>query len=215
VDRPIPALRVLRLPVGPIQANCYIVHDEASGAAVIVDPGDDPGRVLSELSARSLVPLGVLVTHGHFDHVGGVARVARELGVDVYMSRIDAPLLERPDLPPARGPIEPYAPDRLLDGGERLELGPFAFDVLAVPGHARGHVAFAGHGLLLSGDVLFAGSVGRTDIDGADWPTLAASLQLLLETLPGDTVVLPGHGPETTLAREAATNPFLTGAATP
>jgi glyoxylase-like metal-dependent hydrolase (beta-lactamase superfamily II) len=211
-------LRVVRLPVGPIQANCYLVVDDRSGDALVVDPGDEPGRILDELSAAGLRALAVLVTHGHFDHVGGVAAVATATGAPVYMSRSEAVLLERVNdfLPPSFGPFEPYRPERLLDGGERLSVGPFEIEVLSVPGHSPGHLAFRLGDVLLSGDVLFAGSVGRTDLPGGDWPTLAATLRRLVDELAPETQVLPGHGPETTLAAERDTNPFLAQAgATP
>ena len=208
-------LRCVRLPVGPIQANCYLVIDNRSGDALIVDPGDEPDRILDELSAAGLRPLAVLVTHGHFDHVGAVAAVATATGAPVYMSRSESVMLERVNefLPPSFGPLEPYRPDRLLDGGEQLALGPFSVEVLFVPGHSPGHLAFRLDGVLLAGDVLFAGSVGRTDLPGGDWPTLAATLRRLAAELPPETVVLPGHGPETTIGAERDGNPFLAEAA--
>jgi glyoxylase-like metal-dependent hydrolase (beta-lactamase superfamily II) len=210
-DLVIPSLRVVRLPVGPIEANCYIAHREGSSDALVVDPGEEPARIFDELSARSLTTVAILVTHGHFDHVGGVCELARLTGARVYMSAVDAPMLEHVNdfALPDFGPFEAYAPDVRLDGGERLSLGPFQVDVLSVPGHSPGHLAFLVDGVLFAGDVLFAGSVGRTDLPGGDWDTLAATLLALHAALPGETTVLPGHGGETTLAREAASNPFL------
>lgn len=208
---PITPLQIVRLPVGPYQANCYVVFRDGGAEALVVDPGEEPDLILQELAARSLTPLAVLVTHGHLDHVGGVATVAAVSSAPVYMSRDEAFLLERINdhLYPGLGPYEPYQPDHLLDGGEQLQIGPFAIDVLNVPGHSPAHLAFQIEGALFSGDVLFAGSVGRTDLPGGDWAILEASIGRLLDTLPPETLVLPGHGDATTLAAEREGNPFL------
>jgi glyoxylase-like metal-dependent hydrolase (beta-lactamase superfamily II) len=207
----IPSLRVLRLPVGPIQANSYIAYRQGGPEALVIDPGDEPARIGGELEARALTPLAILVTHGHFDHVGGVSELARSTGARVYMSADEAPMLAQVAdyTPPGFGPYEACDPDVLLAGGEQLEIGPFAVEVLRVPGHSPAHLAYLVDGALFSGDVLFAGSVGRTDLPGGDWDTLAASLMLLHERLPAETRVLSGHGPETTLGQEARTNPYL------
>jgi hydroxyacylglutathione hydrolase len=163
---------------------------------LVVDPGAEPERILGEIAARGLEPNAILVTHGHVDHVGGVASVAAATGVRVYMPAGEADRLSAP-------------PDVALEGGEMLEIGPFSVRVLAVPGHSPAHVAYLIEDALLSGDVLFAGSVGRTDLEGSDPAALERTLQLLVETLPPETRVFPGHGPATTIGRERATNPFL------
>jgi glyoxylase-like metal-dependent hydrolase (beta-lactamase superfamily II) len=165
----------------------------------VVDPGDEADRILDALRVRELGSVAILVTHGHFDHLGAVAGVARASGSPVYIPSSEAPALSD------------WTADHLRKGGEHLDLGPFSVDVLAVPGHSEGHLAYLVDGALLSGDVLFAGSVGRTDLPGGDWPTLAATLERLTSTLPPETPVLPGHGEATTLGAEAATNPFLAG----
>jgi hydroxyacylglutathione hydrolase len=163
---------------------------------LVVDPGAEPERILGEIAVRTLEPSAILVTHGHVDHVGGVASVKTATGVRVYMPAGEADRLATP-------------PDVALAGGEQLEIGPFSVRVLAVPGHSPAHVAYLVEDVLLIGDVLFAGSVGRTDLEGSDPDALDRSLRLLVETLPPETRVFPGHGPATTIAREVATNPFL------
>jgi hydroxyacylglutathione hydrolase len=161
----------------------------------VVDPGAEPERILGEIAMRMLEPSAILVTHGHVDHIGGVASVAVATGARVYMPAGEANRLESP-------------PDVPLAGGEELLIGPFSVRVLRVPGHSPAHVAYLVEDVLLVGDVLFAGSVGRTDLEGSDPDELDRSLRQLA-TLPPETRVLPGHGPETTIGRELATNPFL------
>ena len=151
------------------------------------------------------------MTHGHFDHLLGVADLAEGTGAPVYMPEGERMLLESPEerfTPPGIA-LRAYTPDVLLDGGETIEVAGIAFDVVSVPGHSPAHLAYHADGCLFSGDVLFAGSVGRTDLPGADWETLLASIRSLVDTLPADTIVYPGHGPITTLGDELARNPFL------
>jgi hydroxyacylglutathione hydrolase len=180
-------------------------------ACLIVDPGAEPALTLSVIEERQLEPIAVLVTHGHIDHVGALAAVARSTGAPVYSSRREAPWLRglSGDDYPGYDDAEPYDPDVLLDGGERLDLGPFDVDVRFVPGHSPGSLAFAIDGILYAGDVLFRGSVGRTDLREGDWPTLQASIGALLAEFPPETPVLSGHGEPTTLGEERASNPFL------
>lgn len=205
------ALRVEQLPLGPIGTNCYVVRTDATAQeAAVVDPSGDAAELrilLARLGARCA---GVLVTHGHWDHLLGVAELASGTGAPVYMAEGERSLLESPrDFTPPEIPLRPYTPDVLLEGGETIELAGITFDVLAVPGHSPAHLAYHADGCLFSGDVLFAGSVGRTDLPGADWETLLASIRMLFERYPQETVVYPGHGPTTTLGDELARNPFL------
>jgi glyoxylase-like metal-dependent hydrolase (beta-lactamase superfamily II) len=199
--------------VGPVQENAHIVRADAEATrAVIVDPGDEAQRLLDAAEALGVQIEAVLLTHCHFDHIGAVAPVARATGAPVYCPQIELPLLAdvMRFVPPGFGPFENYDADHELSGGERLSLAGMEIDVLYTPGHSPGHLTYAIGGALLSGDVLFQGSVGRVDLPGGDWATLEASIEKLLRSFPGETVVYPGHMGVTTLGRELETNPFLT-----
>ena len=152
----------------------------------------------------------ILITHGHWDHLGGVADLAEGTGAPVYMAEDERTLLEDVNsfVPPGVH-LRPYTPDVLLQGDETLELAGITFETLRVPGHSPAHLAYYADGCLFSGDLLFAGSVGRTDLPGADWDTLVESIRMLADRFPPETVVYSGHGPETTLGAELARNPFL------
>jgi glyoxylase-like metal-dependent hydrolase (beta-lactamase superfamily II) len=190
--------------------NCYVVR-AARGApeAVVVDPGGDAAQLRLELARAGTRCTGILVTHCHWDHLGGVADLAEGTGAPVCMSALEAPVLERPGDWFPDVAIRPYAADVRLEGDETFELGGLTWETVRVPGHSPGHLAFNTGDALLSGDVLFAGSVGRTDLPASDWGTLLGSIRSLLDRFPPETVVLPGHGPATTLGAELATNPFL------
>jgi glyoxylase-like metal-dependent hydrolase (beta-lactamase superfamily II) len=191
----------------------YLIGDSGAGEAVVVDPGWPGAFAEIERALGGARCVGILVTHGDIDHVGAVAEVARGSGAPVHMPAEERARLERiNDFLPAGFEgvsLEPYTAEVLLHGGEDLELAGIRFETLLVPGHTEAHLAFAADGCLFSGDVLFAGSVGRTDRENGDWPTLLASIRSLVERLPPETVVYPGHGPETTLGRELDANPFL------
>jgi hydroxyacylglutathione hydrolase len=205
-------LDVRGFTVGPVQENSYIVRaDAAATRAVLVDPGDEPERLLAAAEALGVQIEAILVTHCHFDHIGAVAPVARASGAEVY-----CPVIERPVLadvmswvPPGFGPFESYEAEHTVAGGEHLSLAGLEIDVVFTPGHSPGHVTYALAGALLSGDVLFQGSVGRVDLPGGDWQTLERSIEGLLKAFPAETVVHPGHMGVTTLGRERDTNPFL------
>ena len=205
-------LRVEQLSLGPIGTNCYVVRpDLGSAEAVVVDPSGDATELRLTLARLGTKCTGILVTHGHFDHLLGVADLAEGTGAPVHMPEGERMLLESPEgrYTPAGITLRPYPPDVLLVGGETVDAAGIAFEVLAVPGHSPAHIAYHADGCLFSGDVLFAGSVGRTDLPGADWETLLASIRSLVNALPAETVVYPGHGPITTLGDELAGNPFL------
>jgi glyoxylase-like metal-dependent hydrolase (beta-lactamase superfamily II) len=200
--------------VGPVAENTYIVRRDGSDRALIIDPGDEPDKLIAAIEALGVQLDGILLTHTHFDHVGAVAPVARATGAEVWVPKLEAFVLAdiMSFVPwPGFGPFESYDAEHLLDGGERLELAGFEIDVLFTPGHSPGHVTFSipNERAIFSGDVLFKQSIGRTDLPGGDHETLLQSIRGLVESLPGDTAVHPGHMGTTTLAAERATNPFL------
>jgi len=204
-------LAVDRYELGPFQTNCYVVRTERGAAkAVVVDPGGDAAQLRLELAGMGASCAAILITHGHFDHLGGVADLAEGSGAPVYMPEGERDRLERfTEFAPLGFPGRPYTPEHLLAGDETLELAGITFECVSIPGHSPAHVGFHAEGCLFSGDLLFAGSVGRVDLPGADWDTLLASVRALAERFPPDTVVYPGHGPSTTLGTELARNPFL------
>lgn len=198
--------------VGPVQENSYIVRADAQAtSAILVDPGDEAERLLQGIDALGVNIDAILITHCHFDHIGAVAPVAAATGAPVYVPDFERPLLS--DImrwvPPGFGPFENYEADHTVAGGEHLKLAGLDIDVVFTPGHSPGHVTYALPGALLSGDVLFQGSVGRVDLPGGDWPTLERSIGNLVATYPPETVLYPGHMGLTTLGRERDTNPFL------
>ena len=197
--------------VGPLQENCWIVRREDSGHALVIDPGEEADRLIRAVDGLTVD--AILLTHTHFDHVGAVAELVRHTGAPVYCPKLEVPILQ--DINAyvfgAFGPIEPYDPEETVEGGERLTLAGLDIDVIFTPGHSPGHVSYsiADEHALLDGDVLFRGSIGRFDLPGGNERTLVASIATLLETLPDETRVLPGHMGATTLGHERATNPFL------
>ncbi len=226
LDRPAAGtlLEVHGLSLGPIGTNCYLVHEAGSTRAFVVDPGDQADVILEVARERGLEVEAILVTHCHWDYIGAVAALAEATGAPVWMSTTEAPVLEDPTSFPLGGPapITPATVDHRLDGGERIEVAGIAIDVLATPGHSPGHLTFLVDGVrgasddtfesppvAFVGDVIFQGSVGRTDLPFADGDTLMATLDRLVARLDAETVLLSGHGPVTTMQAELATNPFL------
>src|ERR671936_2075442 len=198
--------------LGAAQENCYVVRAERGASeAVVVDPGDAAAELRLELARTGARCAAILVTHCHYDHIGAVADLAEGTGAPVYMARDEARVLASPDeYYGALGVhLRPYEADVLLDGDETLELAGLELQTLLVPGHSPAHLGFYTDGCLFSGDVLFAGGVGRTDLPYGDWDALLTSIRDLATRFPADTVVYPGHGPETTLGAELAHNPFL------
>jgi hydroxyacylglutathione hydrolase len=203
--------------VGPLQENCWLVADDASREAVLVDPGDEPDRLLAALDASGCALRAIWLTHAHVDHVGAVAPIARERKVPVFVHPADRFFYDGATVMGAHYGMRIErlpAPGGTLGEGDTVSVGGLRFDVWHLPGHAPGHVAFIGHGLCISGDVLFEGSIGRTDLPLCDPRAMHASLQRLA-TLAPETRVCPGHGSDTTIGRELAHNPFLRGLARP
>jgi hydroxyacylglutathione hydrolase len=209
------SLEVQTLTVGQVAENCFLVRREGSDRLLVVDPGEEEGRILAAIEETGAEVEAILITHCHFDHIGAVAPVAKATGAPVYCPEIELPMLA--DIMrfvpwPGFGPYESHEAEESVRGGETLRLAGLELEVLFTPGHSPGHVSYAirDEGAVFSGDVLFQGSVGRTDLPGADGPRLLESLGLLLDSLPEETAVYPGHMATTTLGAERATNPFLT-----
>ena len=208
-------MKIVQIPNGMFAENCYLVVDAAARECAIVDPGEEAGLILHKVQETGAQPVGIWLTHAHLDHVLGVPTIAAETRVPVWLHPADRPLYDAvPEqaawfglAPP--GPLP--APDRDLSHGMRLAVGNLSFEVRHAPGHSPGSVCFVAPGVALGGDVLFAGSIGRTDLPGGDFDTLIASIERELLPLPDDTILYSGHGPETTIGRERQTNPFLTG----
>lgn len=209
-------LEIVPIPNGLFEENCYLLGETGGTEAAIVDPGEESGRFLEAARARGWNISAIWLTHAHIDHIMGVEAVKQATGAPIHLHPDDLPIYDNLvaqgamfgfDLTP------PPPPDAELYHGQRLKVGTAEFEVRHVPGHSPGHVCLVGHGLVLGGDVLFQGSIGRTDLLGGDLPALLSSIRAEFLTLPDDTVVFPGHGPSTTIGRERASNPFLTGAA--
>jgi hydroxyacylglutathione hydrolase len=205
---------VRSLTVGIAAENTWIARRDGGDRALLIDPGDEPDRLRAAIADLGVTVEAILITHCHFDHVGAVAPMARATGAPVYCPKLEVPVLA--DIMawvpwPGIGPFESYDADETVEGGEQLELAGMEIDVLFTPGHSPGHVSYSipAEQALFSGDVLFQGSIGRTDLPGGDTRTLLRSIGKLVEALPEETRVLPGHMGATTLGAERRTNPFL------
>ncbi len=201
-------------PVGPLQCNCTILGDEATREAIVIDPGDNVSGILARLAKHRLTVKQIVVTHAHIDHVGGAAQLRRVTGAPIVLNEHDLRLLAMMDMQAGWLGVptpEVAAPDLLAVNGQRVGLPHLSADVLHTPGHTPGSIClhFAGQNLLLAGDTLFAGSIGRTDLPGGDGAQILRSLRDRLLVLPDATLVVPGHGPETTIGEERESNPFL------
>ncbi len=210
-----PRARVICLTNGAFQENCYILADEDAGVAVLIDPGEDVDLFLNRLQTEKLRLGAIWLTHAHVDHIAGVKGVVDRASVPIHLHPDERVLYDgaseqatwlgvRIDAPPP--------PDHEIHHGDTLTIGGLSFEARLVPGHSPGTVAFIGHGVAIVGDALFAGSIGRTDLPGGDLQTLLRAIREQLLTLPDETIVFPGHGPETTIGAERRNNPFLTGA---
>jgi glyoxylase-like metal-dependent hydrolase (beta-lactamase superfamily II) len=205
------ALVVDTYALGPIQTNCYVVRGGADAPqAAVIDPGGEAAALQQELARLGTACAAILITHGHFDHLGGVADLAEATGAPVWMPEGERLLLEQyRDFAPPQAPGRNYTADNFVRGGETVGVAGIDFECVAIPGHSPAHVAYFAGGHLFSGDLLFQNGVGRVDLPGADWDTLLASVRTLADRYAPETIVYPGHGPTTTLGRELEHNPFL------
>ena len=208
-------LEVVVLPNGQFAENCYLVADRRTREAVIIDPGEEPAMFLAELDTRAWTVRAIWLTHAHIDHIMGVGAIRRATGAPIHLHPLDRPIYDA--LPQFGAWVgmqlePPPPPDVALEPGTAVQVGRFMFDVRFTPGHSPGSVSFVGHDMVFGGDVLFNGSIGRTDLPGGDYATLMASIQSQFLSLPDSTVVHSGHGPDTTIGIERLTNPFLRGA---
>ena len=207
-------LEVVALPNGQLAENCYLIADRGTGEAVIIDPGEESAMFLAELDTRGWSLRAIWLTHAHVDHIMGVGAVRQATGAPIHLHPLDRPLY---DALPQYGAwmgmkLDPAPPpDVELRPGTQVKVGRQAFDIRFTPGHSPGSVSFVGHGMVFGGDVLFNGSIGRTDLPGGNFPTLMTTLHSQFLSLPDSTVVHSGHGPDTTIGVERLTNPFLTG----
>src|SRR3984885_13300201 len=201
-------------PLGPLQCNCTILGDELAGEAIVIDPGDEVERIHRRLTELGLELKQILITHGHIDHVGGALKLKRLTGAPILLNEADLPQLKMMDKQAAWlgiAPPETAPPDKLLTEGLTVGVDAFPATVIHTPGHTQGSVClhFAPLKLLVAGDTLFAGSVGRTDLPGGDSAQILDSINTRILALPDETRVLPGHGPDTTIGDERRSNPFL------
>jgi hydroxyacylglutathione hydrolase len=209
-------VKISRLTVGPFEENCYLVADPASGRGVLVDPGDEAPRIARMVRETGAELDAIWLTHAHIDHIGAVAGIKRQWDVPVYLHPADAPLYAAGSRQAAFYGLDfdqPAPPERAFADRDRLLVGTLEFEVIHTPGHSPGLVVIHGHGVVLGGDLLFAGSIGRTDLPLSNPADMEASLARVMSLLTDDVVVHPGHGPATTIGRERVTNPFINGQA--
>jgi glyoxylase-like metal-dependent hydrolase (beta-lactamase superfamily II) len=202
------------LPVGPLQCNCSIIGDEATHEAMVIDPGDDIADILAVISKHNLQVKQIVITHAHIDHIGGAMKLRAATGAPILLNQNDSALLKMLDMQaawigmPAPGKVEI---DQSIGESDKVQAGPLVAQILHTPGHTEGSIClyFPAQKKLIAGDTLFAGSIGRTDLPGGSFDKIIRSLREKVLALPDDTVVVPGHGPLTSIGEERESNPFL------
>jgi len=198
--------------VGAIETNCYIVYDEETKECAVIDPGAEAEKIIRLIHQKELKPIMIINTHGHVDHVGANKDLIDEYGVPLLIHSADSPMLdkvEQMELSFFLGAKNSPPADKFLVEGEKVDIGSIQLEIIHTPGHSPGSVSLLGNGVLFSGDTLFWGGVGRTDLPGGSWNELVRSIKEKILTLPKETLVLPGHGPQTTVDQEKRSNPFI------
>ena len=201
------------LVVGALETNCYLVYCPLTKECAVVDPGAEAEEILRLIAAKGVKPVVILNTHGHVDHVGANRDLKEKFDVPLCIHSADKPMLEKSqhsELALFLEAKDSPSPDRLLKEGDKIKIGKSFLEVIHTPGHSPGSLSFFGDGFLLSGDTLFSGGVGRTDFPGGSWKELENSIKNKILVLPNETIILPGHGPSTTVGQEKSSNPFLT-----
>jgi glyoxylase-like metal-dependent hydrolase (beta-lactamase superfamily II) len=201
------------LIVGPLETNCYLVYSQDSLECAVVDPGAEAERIFQLIAQKNLKPTLLLNTHGHVDHIGANKDVKEKYNIPLYIHSADGPMLEnvqQSEMAIFLGAMDSPSPDHFLNDGDKIKIGKSFLQVIHTPGHSPGSVSFLGDGFLLSGDTLFFGGVGRTDLPGGSWKEMVNSIKNKILTMPDEMKVLPGHGPFTTVGQEKRANPFIT-----
>ncbi len=200
------------IAVGPLETNCYVVYCQDSLECAVVDPGAEADRIFQLIAQKSLKPALILNTHGHIDHIGANKDIKEKFNIPLYIHSADSPMLEnvqQSEMAIFLGAMDSPSPDHLLNDGDKIKVGKSFLQVIHTPGHSPGSVSFLGDGFLLSGDTLFFGGVGRTDLPGGSWKDMESSIKNKILTMPDEMIVLPGHGPFTTVGQEKRANPFI------